>query len=675
MNRKGLKYKLIILFVLCLGNIILVFNIPYKPISIENKFTLDQQSIDYGDITIISDNETLWNNGTSGASDMAFDSLNNIHIVWRDNTDGPWGSDDDIMYTNYSESNGWMNPIVISDDETNWNDDYSWGAKIAIDNYDNIHIVWADTTDGPWTNGGWEWEIMYRNMSISNGWSEIIVISDNSSNWNDGYSIDPNIAVDNMNNIHVVWADNTPGPWGTEFSDYEIMHCFYNGIKWSNPSVISDGYEGIYWNDGSSHDPQLAIDISGNIHIVWKDNTVGIWGTNPKILYAYNNGTEWSNATLINDVGIGAADAYASKHKIIVDSTNKVYIAWEDWDDGSSPTYIVFKSYTEIDGWSNNTIVSESGSSDEFDFTIDLAGNLHFVWNEYNLGSQWGYDTEVMYSILSSTGWKNSMIISDNETLWNTGDNYDQIISIDDDGLIHVIWTDTTDGIWGTDSEIMYMSINPSQDPPAINTPIDIVYEEDMIGNEIIWIASDLDPNNYTITEAGYIVKNGTWNSNIPIITNVDDLTNGLYTYNIEVFDQLGNSTIDSVNVTVLEVVNPNLTISENITYTEGEIGNLINWSSLDLFPDYYIITLDGINIENDIWISEETNSIDVDNLSIGVYNFTIIVFDQAEHMTYESVWVTVLSKKNSSISLGFSFGFISIVSIIGIAIYIKKKI
>jgi hypothetical protein len=59
---------------------------------------------------------------------------------------------------------------------------------------------------------------------------------------------------------------------------------FTTATGWSNATVISDGYNGVYWNDGSSYDPTIAIGTN-QVHIVWSDGTDGVWGTDKEIMY------------------------------------------------------------------------------------------------------------------------------------------------------------------------------------------------------------------------------------------------------------------------------------------------------------------------------------------------------------------------------------------------------
>ncbi|NVM37844.1 MAG: hypothetical protein HWN81_19790, partial [Candidatus Lokiarchaeota archaeon] len=143
------------------------------------------------------------------------------HVVWEDDTDGVWGNDTEIMYTTYTEATGWLNATVISDgyDGLYWNNGFSTNPNIAVDDLGRINVVWEDETDGIWSYEGWDdlygvwWlddtEIMYVNYLEAKGWSNATFISDgyNVSYWNDASSASPNIAVDNLGGIHVVWSN------------------------------------------------------------------------------------------------------------------------------------------------------------------------------------------------------------------------------------------------------------------------------------------------------------------------------------------------------------------------------------------------------------------------------------------------------------------------------------
>ena len=68
--------------------------------------------------------------------------------------------------------------------------------------------------------------------------------------------------------------------------NYDLFNLGVNKVDYSNATVISDGYLGDYWNDGISKHPDITTDSVGNLHVVWSDDTDGVWGTDDEIMYA-----------------------------------------------------------------------------------------------------------------------------------------------------------------------------------------------------------------------------------------------------------------------------------------------------------------------------------------------------------------------------------------------------
>ncbi|MHA1299099.1 MAG: hypothetical protein ACTSO9_06600 [Candidatus Helarchaeota archaeon] len=111
--------------------------------------------------------------------------------------------------------------------------------------------------------------------------------------------------------------------------------------------------------------------------------------------------------------------------------------------------------------WSKATVISDSrppwnnDNSYNPSMAIDNNGVIHVVWYDETAGA-WGTDYEIMYISYTASGWSNATVISDDSTGWNTGDSYYPSIAVDNNGIIHVAWTDNTAGSWGSDREIMY---------------------------------------------------------------------------------------------------------------------------------------------------------------------------------------------------------------------------
>ena len=377
-------------------------------------------STGWSNATVISDgfSGSYWNTGDSFLGfgpRLAIDSQNNLHVVWEDSTPGIWGSDWEVMYANYSATSGqWSNATVISDGFAGsyWNNGLNGEPDIAVDSEDNLHVVWSDTTAGIW---GSDWEVMYVNYSTLTGWSNVTIISDGfaGSYWNNDNSRGPKITIDSRDNLYVVWYDYTDGIWGT---DYEIMYAKYSiSAGWSNATVISDGYGGLWgWNNDISQNPDIIVDNNDNLHVVWEDYTNGTWGIDVEIMYTnYIALTgQWTNATVISD-------GYGGK-----------------W------------------GWNND-------SSTLPEIVIDGTGMVHVIWQD-NTNGKWGIDIEIMHSYYSATEgqWSNATVISDGyggKWGWNNDNSQNPAITVDDDFNVRIVWDDATNGKWGIDTEIMYL--------------------------------------------------------------------------------------------------------------------------------------------------------------------------------------------------------------------------
>ncbi len=193
---------------------------------------------------------------------------------------------------------------------------------------------------------------------------------------------------------------------------------------------------------------------------------------------------------------------------------------------------------------------------------------------------------------------------------------------------------------------------NIGPERPHITPPNDIMYEEDMTGNEISWTAYDGEPTNYKIKKDGTIVDSGTWSSGIPITISVDGLIQGSYLYSLKVYDNWGDYTIDNVNVTVSAVEYP-IIISNvsDISFEKGMIGNIISWNVTDSFPDEYTITLDGFIEESGQWTSGITIDFNVDSLEVDNHTIIIDLSDKGGHTTINIVYVNILPSSNPIIS------------------------
>jgi len=484
MKKKSLIIvTLIFQFFFC-GLLVVALDTTIASSSTYDYYDLKLSSVDFSNATVVSDgfNSSYWNDAGSYNPAIAVDS-DKVHLVWEDYTDGVWGADAEIMYATYNTSTGWSNITIISDgyNGSYWNDGESYKPKIAVDSSNAVHVVWHDYTAGVW---GTDIEIMYATYTTATGWSNVTVISDgyNGVYWNDDFSFDPAIAVDSSDKVHVVWEDFTDGAWGT---DIEIMYATYTtSTGWSNVTIISDGYDGSYWNDAGSYNPAIAIDRSDKVHVVWDDYTDGVWGVDAEIMYAtYTTATGWSNVTIISDGlnNIYWNDGLSTNPAIAVDSSNDVHVVWHDATYGvwGTDAEIMYAHFTSDFGWLLPRIISDGyngsywndGHSYNPKIAVDRSNAVHVVWEDRTDGV-WGTDDEIMYVNFTKTNsWSNITVLSEgyNGVYWNNGHSRDATIAISTN-QVHVVWEDGTYGVWGIDYEIMYTNFAIPV-PPVVSGP------------------------------------------------------------------------------------------------------------------------------------------------------------------------------------------------------------
>jgi hypothetical protein len=190
---------------------------------------------------------------------------------------------------------------------------------------------------------------------------------------------------------------------------------------------------------------------------------------------------------------------------------------------------------------------------------------------------------------------------------------------------------------------------------PSIDTPSDIICEEGVLGYSITWDPRSATPNTYNITFDDILVREGKWNSTHENISvSLSGLSIGSYNYTLTVIDSFNQTSSDTVAVFVESPTAPIVNHPANITYIEGEIGNIIEWSISDTSLKNYSIYLDGVPLHmNANIISQEPLTLEVplvvDGYSLGLYNFTILVFDYLDLNTSDTVWINVLSPTSST--------------------------
>jgi hypothetical protein len=337
-----------------------------------------------------------WTSSSSLRPNVATDSGNNIHVVWWDY----FTSTPDIFHKKSTDGGTtWITKRLT------WNPSHSFYSRFAIDSTDNIHVVWQDNAPGNLeiyykksTNGGTTWS---KNKRLT---------------WNSGGSENPYIATDSSGTIHVIWDDISPGN-----RELYYRKSTNGGTTWSGRRLT--------WNSGSSISANIAIDQSGNIHVVWNDYTPGNYEIYHK--KSTNSGTTWSkNKRLTWNSG-------NSRYPIVAtDSSDNIHVVWKDNIHGNDEIFYK-KSTNGGASWVTKKLTWNSGDSDFPVIATDSNDYIHVVWEDDTPG-----DLEIHYkrSTNGGTTW------TEKRLTWLSGISYRPKIAIDSIGNIHVVWSDKFPG-------------------------------------------------------------------------------------------------------------------------------------------------------------------------------------------------------------------------------------
>lgn len=178
--------------------------------------------------------------------------------------------------------------------------------------------------------------------------------------------------------------------------------------------------------------------------------------------------------------------------------------------------------------------------------------------------------------------------------------------------------------------------------------PDDISVTEDNIVESIVWIFTDDHPANYEIRfDNGTLADEGTWSSGAGITYFNPLLPKGTYILTITVYDEDQNPNNDTITITVLDNIIPNIIINpyfNNIPFVEGQEQDLL-WSALDRHPGMYTLIIDTIPYKSDIWSNNELMRISVSGLKKGDHNLTLVVYDTTSNPAVYVYWVSVVDK------------------------------
>lgn len=281
--------------------------------------------------------------GRSEYPAIAADSRGYFYVVWDEQL---FSKESLFIYMAIREPSGeWTEPEKIF--ELQW----ATFPDIEIDQHNTIHVVWRDTDEQGWG------EVLYTKKKTGCMWTEPETLSVY------GMSCNPDFAVDNLGNVHLVWR---------EWPSYRVQKIFYakrtSSGHWSIPIEIS---EGNVFHRGS---PYIAVTATGNVHVVWQETETDISG------FLIVHCMSANGDSLTQPKAIHYLDSYLDAQtnpSITVDQSGTVHVVWNAHAD----IFYTFKD-PDVEWQTPARVCSTECLSMRPSIATDAGGDLAVVWME-----------------------------------------------------------------------------------------------------------------------------------------------------------------------------------------------------------------------------------------------------------------------------------------------------
>jgi hypothetical protein len=239
------------------------------------------------------------------------------------------------------------------------------------------------------------------------------------------------VAVEDSGNIHVVWLDDRNDP-GLSGEVYYKKYTPLTG--WGLEIRLT--FEVMDMEEGK------PIILSHN------KTTPGIVADSSGNLYVSFENTEtqtacvlrydavlgWGLTTILGDGGISDINPV-----LVVDSSNNVHAVWRGIDGGRSQ--IFYRKHTIAGGWGSTERLTSSDSEKQTPtLTVDSSGNIHVVWSD-NVDDP--LNSEIYYKKRSASGgWRST----ERRSFDISSDSLKPYITSASSDDLHLVWEDNRDG-------------------------------------------------------------------------------------------------------------------------------------------------------------------------------------------------------------------------------------
>jgi len=267
--------------------------------------------------------------------------------------------------------------------------------------------------------------------------------------------------------------------------------------------------------------------------------------------------------------------------------------------------------------------------------------NISWTITEKNVGSGREYQITNNDSIIDSGSWSNGTTVN-----------------IGVDGLSLGSHTYTLQAI-GDDEDPIENSIKVTVIPfiPKIEISTSpssgyLQYEIGSLGNSISWtiIGREVSSGSYEINRNGSYIDSGGWVNGTTVDINVDGLAIGSYNYTLQATGGTADPKEETILVSVTALLQ-RIEISSvgGLNYILDTTNNSISWTinGINLDSGSYQITRNGNFVDSGNWNNLTTVSINIDGLSLGSYNYTLLATGGTADPQEKTIVVTVMTDED----------------------------
>lgn len=255
----------------------------------------------------------------------------------------------------------WSTPVVVNNNSL-----LKDSPVIAVDGQ-YVYVLWEGYT----ILGGIRTLYLSRSTNGGNTFEAPIQVTDSASP-TDQF---PNMDIGPSGGIYVVWETVESGGrdiWMSSSSD--------RGLSWTAPQQVDDTFA----SDGYTQNPDVAVDTSGVIHVVWAESVTG----GRSVFYSAAPNAASPFGTPVTVTPTPMSNSYISP-SIDTDGGGTVYIAWSAVPPGLREPDILFAKSVSGGSFSTPVIISDPPSDNNSHLYPSLrtfgTGRIAVAWMDDRL--------------------------------------------------------------------------------------------------------------------------------------------------------------------------------------------------------------------------------------------------------------------------------------------------